>query len=1092
MFFSKLSSTRTSEAFSDLTITKDVGDWHPGILRVLNYHFDVVAIAFDPIFGLLASGTSSGVIRVFGAPGVDVSLDLPEPLPVSFLRFSTSTRQLVCIDARDQLHVWDLSQVGRPLHQLTAALNCSVSDISLSPFHTHALILFLTGEIRAYDLLSFQLSPYMIPNLWKLYIEGLNVAMKLPPDPVMEMPMEIVCHPLDLNWIFVVFRGGVVLCDLAKRSAVAVYKRHEPVIEDSIQIASFVTSMAVHPSGHFFAVGYADGSIGFWEISDETQPLFVNTLAGLGENVSGWSAFEQSSGSVGENDGYANLEPVCKLAWYGSPDMSNPLGGDTLLLVLGGFPCPSTSDRGLVALLMPAFNPTSSTSFHDKSSSLHLTARDAMVQTLSPKKAHFYSPSALVRDFCVVSCQNPRHSGVWDPAAVICLCSNPSSTQGVETFRFPPRNFSDGSSAFLGNQSDSSKVDIIDHLGALLEEIKFDLDQEFLIPPGALRCGPPEITRVFAMNVKCETMDELSRASTAENELVLRGGAAWANPARLTQGELAKYHPKRLLITIHGDASVRFHDISPQLLISTRDSPMTKDFPETLADLNIDVCEIFADPQLNKGKLSVLPEIQSVQFAQESLECSIALETGEVILYRFQLNDYQKRTPKKTDDEIVVLDQSLSACCKYRPYLMLHRRPSKTTSCSLNDVGFLAVGYADGCVSVVDLRGPCILRLPPPVHTQKGPPDSRPSNHRGAGGIVSLTWTVSGVASDQNPSVRLISVHESGISYVYKLARESSSSSYSFVEAVTTETLPNLFNDSSFVIDSKTGALMRADKTMFAATLQQGGVVPANSCFWVTASAGGAECRVDITGVRVGRVNWSSKQNIIRASIVERNGSQSLVAWGSGGEIFVYTLPYLELLHTTTSPMPASASAISVDTTGDFVYCETTEKPQTMSRVILASLFSSGRVYDEPVTALLEHMATIPPIPPKPQQAPPGLLSLLSAWLGPPTTASGDQLDNIFAGQNRPVSRLQLPDSGTEDVEPAGHLSAQTAAANTLRHARAPDSVYGRLSSALAERGERLGDVEQRVESTALRMQDMVTEAKRLAAKQEAKRWFGL
>lgn len=1092
MFFSRLSSTRQSKAFSDLTVTKDVGDWDPGILRVLNYHFDVVAITFDPVFGLLASGTSSGVIRIFGAPGVDVSLDLPEPLPVSFLRFSTSTRQLVCIDARDQLHVWDLSQVGHPLHQQTTALDSGVSDISLSPFHTHALILFLTGEIRAYDLLSFQMSPYVIPNLWKLYIAGVNVTMKLPPDPVMEMPMEIVSHPRDPNWIFVVFRGGVVLCDLAKRSAVAVYKRREPAMEDSIQSASFVTSMTVHPSGHLFVVGYGDGSIGFWEIADETQPLFVNTLAELGENVSGCSAFEQLHGSVGENNQYPNVEPICKLAWCRSADSSDPLGGDTLLLVLGG--CPVASDRGLVVFLMPAFNPTLSTSFPDKSSSLHHTARDAMVQTLLPKKAHFYSPSAPVRDFCVVSCQNRRHSGVWDPAAVICLCSTPSSTQGVETFRFPPQNFFGGSPGTLGNPSDSSKTDIIDHLGALLEEMKLDLNQELLTPPGTLRCGLSEIVKVYAMDVKRETMDELSKTSTTENVLVLRGGAAWADPARLMQAELFKHQPKRLLVTIHGDASVRFHDISPQLLISTRDSPMTKGFPDTLADLNINVCEIFSDPQLSKGKLSVLPKIQSVQFAQEALECLIALETGEVILYCFQLNELQKHTPKKTDDEIVVLDQSLSVGCKFRPYLMLRRRPSKTTSCSLNDVGFVAVGYADGCISVVDLRGPCILHLPRPIHTHKGPPDSRHSCHCGPGGVVSLTWTVSGVASEQNLSLRLISVHESGTSYVYKLTRKSSSSSYSFMEAVTTETLPNLFNDSSFVIDSKTGALMRANKTTFAAILQQGGVVAANSCFWVTASAQGAECRVDITGVRVGRVDWDAKQNIIHASIIERNRSQSLVAWGCEGEILIYTLPYLELLHTTTSPIPASPSAISVDTTGDFVYCETTERPRTVSRVTLASLFSSGRVYDEPVTALLEHMATIPPIPPKPQSAPPGILSLLSAWLGPQTTASGDSLDNIFAGQDRPVSRLRFPDSRIQDVEAAGHLSVQTAATNTLRHARAraPDDVYDRLSSALTERGELLGDVERRVESTARRMQDMVAEAKRLAAKQEAKRWFGL
>lgn len=1087
MLFSKLTSRHQSEAFSDLTTTKEVGDWHPNILRVLNFHFDVVTIAFDPTLGLLSSGTSSGVIRIFGAPGVDVSLDLPEPLQVSFLRFSASTRQLVCIDERDQLHVWDLSQVGRPLHQQTSALDSCVSDISLSPFHTHALIVFQTGEIRAYDLLSLQMSPYMIPNLWKLHIEDVNATMKLPSDPAMEIPIEIVCHPRNLKWIFVVFTGGVVLCDLAKRSVVAVYTRPEPVSAGSIHSASFATSMAIHPSGHFFAVGYADGVIGFWAIADETRPLSVNTLAELGEHVGGWSPFEQSLGGVGENNQHPNLELVCKLAWCGIPNTSDSFGGNSLLLVLGG--CPTTSDRGLVALLMPTFNPDLSAPFPDKSTSLHQAARDEMVQALIPKRAHIYSPSAQVRDFCVVSCQTPHFSGVWDPAAVICLCGTSSSSQGVETYRFPPRSFLDGSLACSGNSSDSSETDIVGHLGALLEEMKLDLDQELLVPPSALRCGPSEIVKVYALDVKCEIMDYLSKASTARNALVLCGGAAWLDPARLTQAKLSKYQPRRLLITIHGDASVRFHDISPQLLITTRESPMTKDFPETLVDLIINICDIFADPQLSKVNLPILPKIQSVQFTQESLECSIALETGEVLLYRFRLNDRQQHAPKEVDDEIVVLDQSLAAGCKFRPYLMLHRRPSKTTSHSLNDVGFLAVGYADGCISVIDLRGPSILCVPRPDHPRKGPLNFHQSRNCGLDGIVSLTWTVSGIASEQNLFLRLISVHESGTSYVYKLARKPGSSSYSFVEAVTTETLPNLFDNSSFVIDSKTGALMRADKAMFAVALQQDDSVAANSCFWVTASAQGAECRVDITGTRVGRVNWDAKQNIIHASLVERNGSQSFVAWGSKGEILIYTLPSLELLHTSTfSPMPASLNLISVDITGDFIYCETTERP-AMSRVTLASLFFRG-VYDEPVTALLEHMTTTPPIPPQPQPAPPGLSSVLSAWLGCHTSASEEQqLDNIFAGENRPVPRLRLPDSGSRDVEPADHSSAQSAVANTLR--RAQDDVYGRLSSALTERGELLGAVEQRVESTAQRTEEMVAEARRVAAKQGAKRWFG-
>lgn len=116
MFLSKLSSTRIRKhALPDLTLAKSIDNWHPGVLRVLHYHPDVVAIAYDPTLGLVAAGTqigrhrvcavcsgsstgtTSGIIRIFGTPGVDVIIDLPEPVPVSILRISTSTRQLICV-----------------------------------------------------------------------------------------------------------------------------------------------------------------------------------------------------------------------------------------------------------------------------------------------------------------------------------------------------------------------------------------------------------------------------------------------------------------------------------------------------------------------------------------------------------------------------------------------------------------------------------------------------------------------------------------------------------------------------------------------------------------------------------------------------------------------------------------------------------------------------------------------------------------------------------------------------------------------------------------------------------------------------------
>jgi len=123
--------------------------------------------------------------------------------------------------------------------------------------------------------------------------------------------------------------------------------------------------------------------------------------------------------------------------------------------------------------------------------------------------------------------------------------------------------------------------------------------------------------------------------------------------------------------------------------------------------------------------------------------------------------------------------------------------------------------------------------------------------------------------TDAQLALRLIAVNASGTTSIFKLARTPDTSSYSIVEAASAMTLPNLLTNCSYVIDSKTGASMYADRAGFAAALR-GGVMP-QSCFWVTASARGAQCQVDITGDIVGKVKWDDHK-IVNALIVERNG----------------------------------------------------------------------------------------------------------------------------------------------------------------------------------------------------------------------------
>jgi len=218
MMFSSIRASK--HIYPDWSLgVRDV-DWDSGALRTISYTLDASVVAFDPLTSLLAVGTSCGTIRVFGSPGVEVTLDQTEPLRVQFLQFSASTGQIVSVDECNRLHIWDLTQIsyrGPHLPQKTVVFECAISAISLSPSHTHLFIAFQTGEIRAYDLLCLKESPYSIPNLWRSHCQCMSRAgMDIPSTPSSEIPMDIVPHPRELKLMFVVFGGGVVQCDLVR------------------------------------------------------------------------------------------------------------------------------------------------------------------------------------------------------------------------------------------------------------------------------------------------------------------------------------------------------------------------------------------------------------------------------------------------------------------------------------------------------------------------------------------------------------------------------------------------------------------------------------------------------------------------------------------------------------------------------------------------------------------------------------------------------------------------------------------------------------------------------------------------------------
>lgn len=135
------------------------------------------------------------------------------------------------------------------------------------------------------------------------------------------------------------------------------------------------------------------------------------------------------------------------------------------------------------------------------------------------------------------------------------------------------------------------------------------------------------------------TMETIS-SDTAR--VPLRGGLAV--PDLQTPGgpdvKVVKMENYRVLATWHADATVRFWDISPHLLVLP--TPLHFEYPAPLPHLTISVGKYLRHPDVAHLPLAKLwandrtkVRIAGVYLARETLECVITLVTGEVVVTKF-------------------------------------------------------------------------------------------------------------------------------------------------------------------------------------------------------------------------------------------------------------------------------------------------------------------------------------------------------------------------------------------------------------------------------------------------------------------------
>ncbi|KAF7966227.1 hypothetical protein HWV62_39499 [Athelia sp. TMB] len=522
-------------------------------------------------------------------------------------------------------------------------------------------------------------------------------------------------------------------------------------------------------------------------------------------------------------------------------------------------------------------------------------------------------------------------------------------------------------------------------------------------------------------------------------------------------------------------------------MLST-DTQLEHHFPNPLDALTVDLAPVLTDSSASKHMAPTLPSKTAISFCRlgaQSLDCAVILTTGELVMYQFtDRTDQGKHRQSESEDILVLEHVPRLRSGRYHPYFMLAAALGPVTACELCDTAFLAIAYADGSLFIMDTRMPGV------IHRESKSKQKRLhllGKNSEVDIFTCLTWTSCRLSGNAQARVRLIASRQSGRTQVFTLVRDEISC-WEVEEATTLEleTVPRPL--ASFVIDAKTGAHVRVDRSSVSA-FSASENVKGPRCMWVTAGSKGARCVVDVDGERIGKAEWGNKVGAVESvQVVEKSGSTVLVAFTDKNEALIYSLPHLEFLQNLR--LPESDVAFSIDPTGDFLASSRDHKSGLIRSFSLCSLFDRRRgIYAFPDVDLMSRRSTVSvPAQPKPVSAgPPGLLEGAWSWLGGGAGLTGDQIDALLAGPDRPVP---IPPKPQQQPARSASPSGRGKASDVAAEASSTAGIYERLSSALNERGQALGDLEEHFNSLQEGSQSMVNQAKRLAAEQSAKSWF--
>ncbi|XP_029968148.1 syntaxin-binding protein 5-like isoform X15 [Salarias fasciatus] len=220
------------------------------------FPYQPTALAFDPVQKILAIGSRSGGVRILGRPGVDCYCQHESGAAVLQLQFLINEGALVTACADDTLHLWNLRQ-RRPAVLHSLKFNRERITFCHLPFQSKWLYVGTErGNTHIVNIESFILSGYVI--MWNKAIE---LSTKTHPGPVVHLSDS----PKDEGKLLIGFESGtIVQWDLRAKKA-----------DFRIYYDEAIHSVSWHHEGKQFMCSHSDGSLTLWNLRNTTKPFQV-------------------------------------------------------------------------------------------------------------------------------------------------------------------------------------------------------------------------------------------------------------------------------------------------------------------------------------------------------------------------------------------------------------------------------------------------------------------------------------------------------------------------------------------------------------------------------------------------------------------------------------------------------------------------------------------------------------------------------------------------------------------------------------------------------------------------------------------------